>query len=44
MLDQLEEQVTNRKMTPDEKTALKLDIGKIPEILLERKIEIAILI
>ena len=35
MLDQLEEQVTNRKMTPDEKTALKLDIGKIPEILLD---------
>jgi len=35
MLDQLEEQVTNKKMTPDEKTALKLDIGKIPEILLD---------
>ena len=35
MLDQLEEQVTSRKMTPDEKTALKLDIGKIPEILLD---------
>lgn len=35
MLDQLEEQVSNRKMTPDEKTALKLDIGKIPEILLD---------
>ncbi|MFO7671118.1 MAG: glutamine synthetase III [Bacteroidales bacterium] len=35
MLDQIEEQVTNRKMTPDEKTALKLDIGKIPEILLD---------
>ncbi|MEN8201882.1 MAG: glutamine synthetase III [Bacteroidota bacterium] len=35
MLDQLEEQVTNEKMTPDEKTALKLDIGKIPEILLD---------
>ncbi|MEX2372091.1 MAG: glutamine synthetase III [Bacteroidales bacterium] len=35
MLDQIEEQVTNRKMTPDEKTELKLDIGKIPEILLD---------
>jgi glutamine synthetase len=35
MLDQLEEQVTNKKMTPDQKTALKLDIGKIPEILLD---------
>ncbi|NBC82903.1 MAG: glutamine synthetase type III [Bacteroidetes bacterium] len=35
MLDQLEEQVTNRKMTPDEKTALKLDIGRIPELLLD---------
>ncbi|MEN8230080.1 MAG: glutamine synthetase III [Bacteroidota bacterium] len=35
MLDQLEEQVTNKKMTPDEKIALKLDIGKIPEILLD---------
>ncbi|MBU8891487.1 MAG: glutamine synthetase III [Bacteroidales bacterium] len=35
MLDQLEKRVTNRKMTPDEKTELKLDIGKIPEILLD---------
>lgn len=35
MLDQLEEQVTEKKMTPDEKTELKLDIGKIPEILLD---------
>lgn len=35
MLDQLEEQITTRKMTPDEKTELKLDIGKIPEILLD---------
>ena len=35
MLDQLEEQVTTKKMSPDEKTALKLDIGKIPEILLD---------
>ena len=35
MLDQLEQRVTNKKMTPDEKTELKLDIGKIPEILLD---------
>lgn len=35
MLDQLEKRVTNNKMTPDEKTELKLDIGKIPEILLD---------
>jgi glutamine synthetase len=35
MLDQIEEQVSERKMTPDEKTELKLDIGKIPEILLD---------
>jgi len=35
MLNQLEEQVTSKKMSPDEKTALKLDIGKIPEILLD---------
>jgi len=35
MLDQIEEQVTSNKMSPDEKTALKLDIGKIPEILLD---------
>ncbi|MBN1132742.1 MAG: glutamine synthetase III [Bacteroidales bacterium] len=35
MLDQLEEQVSSKKMSPDEKTALKLDIGRIPEILLD---------
>ncbi|MCK5168808.1 MAG: glutamine synthetase type III, partial [Bacteroidales bacterium] len=35
MLDQLEKRVTSKKMTPDEKTELKLDIGKIPEILLD---------
>jgi glutamine synthetase len=35
MLDQIEKQVTSKKMSPDEKTALKLDIGKIPEILLD---------
>lgn len=35
MLDELETRVSDKKMTPDEKTALKLDIGKIPEILLD---------
>ncbi|MFW6043140.1 MAG: glutamine synthetase type III, partial [Marinilabiliaceae bacterium] len=34
-LDELENRVSDKKMTPDEKTALKLDIGKIPEILLD---------
>ncbi|MFO8001615.1 MAG: glutamine synthetase III [Marinilabilia sp.] len=35
MLDELESRVSDKKMTPDEKTALKLDIGKIPELLLD---------
>ena len=35
MLDVMEEAVVDRKMTPDEKTALKLDIGRIPEIILD---------
>ena len=36
VLDDLEEKVHENKMTPDEKTELKLDIiGKIPEILLD---------
>lgn len=35
MLDEIQEKVTTRKMTPDEKTELKLNIGKIPEILLD---------
>ncbi len=35
MLDEIEEKVSSRKMTPDEKTSLKLNIGKIPEILLD---------
>ncbi len=36
VLDELEERVHDKKMTPDEKTELKLDIiGKIPEILLD---------
>jgi len=34
-LQGIEERVSNKKMTPDEKTELKLDIGKIPEILLD---------
>ena len=35
MLDLMEQSVVDRKMTPDEKTALKLNIGRIPEILLD---------
>jgi glutamine synthetase len=35
MLDHIEEAVSDKKMTPDEKTALKLDIGRIPSILLD---------
>ena len=35
MLDTLEKQVGDKKMTPQEKTALKLGIGRIPEILLD---------
>jgi glutamine synthetase len=35
MLDIIENNVTNKKMTPDEKTELKLNIGKIPRILLD---------
>jgi len=35
ILDEIVEKVTKRKMTPDEKTELKLGIGKIPEILLD---------
>lgn len=35
ILDSLEERVSDKKMTPDEKTDIKLDIGKIPEILLD---------
>jgi glutamine synthetase len=35
MLDHLEEMVGERKMSPDEKSALKLNIGRIPEILLD---------
>lgn len=35
VLDSFETRVSTKKMTPDEKTELKLDIGKIPEILLD---------
>ena len=35
MLDSIEERVSDKKMTPDEKTDIKLDIGKIPDILLD---------
>jgi glutamine synthetase len=35
VLDQIEARVTDKKMTPDEKTDIKLDIGKIPNILLD---------
>lgn len=35
MLDEIENRVTDQKMSPEEKTAIKLDIGKIPEILLD---------
>ena len=35
MLDLMEEAVSDKKMTPDEKTALKLNIGRIPEIILD---------
>lgn len=36
MLDKIEQSVSDKKkMTPDEKAALKLDMGKIPEILLD---------
>lgn len=35
MLDALERRVPDSKMTPNEKTELKLDVGKIPEILMD---------
>jgi glutamine synthetase len=35
MLDIMETAVSDHKMTPDEKTALKLNIGRIPEIILD---------
>ena len=33
ILDEIEEKVSSRKMSPDEKTELKLNVGKIPEII-----------
>ncbi|HNQ12367.1 MAG TPA: glutamine synthetase III [Bacteroidia bacterium] len=35
VLDEIEKKVKKDKMTPEEKTELKLNIGKIPEILLD---------
>ena len=35
VFEELEKKVKSGKMTPDEKTALKLGIGKIPDILLD---------
>ncbi|MDA3880778.1 MAG: glutamine synthetase III [Prolixibacteraceae bacterium] len=35
MLDLIEHNVSDKKMTPEEKTSLKLNIGRIPEILLD---------
>ena len=35
VLDDIETRVSDKKMTPEEKTEIKLDIGKIPEILLD---------
>ncbi len=35
MLDSIEKRISQKKLTPDEKTRIKLDIGKIPEILLD---------
>jgi glutamine synthetase len=35
MLDNLAEKVSDSKMTPEEKTALKLGIGRIPDIVLD---------
>ena len=35
MLENIAQKVTDKKMTPAQKTELKLGIGKIPEILLD---------
>lgn len=35
ILDEIEQKVSDRKMSPDEKTELKLNVGKIPEIMLD---------
>ena len=35
VLDEIEKKVSTKKMTPEEKTELKLNIGRLPEILLD---------
>lgn len=35
LLDDIEKSVSDKKLTPEEKTAIKLNIGKIPEILID---------
>jgi len=35
ILDEIEQKVSSKKMSPDEKTELKLNVGKIPEIMLD---------
>lgn len=35
ILDSIEKRVSDKRLSPDEKTEIKLDIGKIPEILLD---------
>ena len=35
ILDSIEQRISDKKLSPDEKTGIKLDIGKIPEILLD---------
>ena len=35
ILDPIEKRISNKKLSPDEKTEIKLDIGKIPDILLD---------
>ncbi len=35
ILDQIEERISDKKLSPDEKTEIKLDIGRIPDILLD---------
>lgn len=35
MLDLIEQNVSDKKMSPEEKTSIKLNIGRIPEILLD---------
>ncbi|TVR38737.1 MAG: glutamine synthetase type III, partial [Bacteroidia bacterium] len=35
VLEEIEAKVSNKKMTPDEKTELKLNIGKIPQLIID---------